>query len=291
MATRITMTPEDMAVLIDAVSYRARVAAHGSCGCGESPRASAGTGSLERARGSRELPAAGPLPDPWLAASGHTGIASCGAVADPIDWYAAFLSGSAIGPALSQAQVADVLPEGVAKATRAAIEKRIEMLVDEWCGTWRPLPVPDLDHLVPQPPRPPRPNEVPLVQMRLGVHFQTAAKAATDAALRRVYENAAGRLFQAGVDRMKTTARVRSAGVRICDDFARMIAGTLREISRKRTLLESESERLRELEGQEPRDDPKIEEVRANIVRLRSELESDRSQLQVLEEEYSAECS
>lgn len=291
MATRITMTPEDMAVLIDAVSYRARVAAHGNCGCGESPRASAGTGSLERARGSRELPAAGPLPDPWLVASGHAGIASFGAVADPIDWYAAFLAGSAIGPARLQAQVADVLPEAVAKAARDAIEKRIKMLVDEWCGTWRPFPVPVLDDLAPQPPRPPRPNEVPLVQMRLGVHFQTAAKATADTALRGVFENAAGRLFQAGVERLKTPARSRPVGVWICEDFARMIADTRQEIRRKHTLIENESERLRELERQEPRDDVEIEEVRANIVRLRSELESDRSQLQVLKEEYSAECS
>lgn len=288
MATGITLTHEEMVGLLDAVLHRARASARGDCGCDEMPQGALHTGWHLQVSGRRSVADAGPLPDSWVPGTRPDGL---GSTADAVDWYAAFLAGAAIGPVLSQAQVADVVSDDLAEAMRGEMRKRIEIHVDEWCGTWRPWPGPKWEDWYPRPPRPPRPNEVPLVQMRLGVHFQAAAKATADTALRGVFENGAGRLFQAGVDRMKTLARVRLGGVRICDDFARMIADTRGDIRRKHTLLESESERLRELEGQEPRDDAKIEEMRANIDQLRSELESDESQLQLLEEEYSAACS
>jgi hypothetical protein len=58
----------------------------------------------------------------------------------------------------------------------------------------------------------------------------------------------------------------------------------------KEGILGQSKKRRAELTDQVPRDEAKIAEVQNEINRLLTELDSDRLQLQLLEEEYAAEC-
>lgn len=285
MATSITMTMAELSSLIEAISgsletgHSSDGRTNGALPVSLSPRSSG-------------FHVAGPLPDPWISSAGLSQLVEMSPTADPVAWHAAALAGSAIGPAIAQAQVAEVLPSDLAENVMESIRNRISATVDGWCGTEpRPLPFPlthpSLGHWVP---RPPRPNEIPLVLIRMGAHFQKAAEASVSSELRSDLEKAGERLFTRGLEQLKINGPSQLHASSICSLMHRLITLSKKEMELKEGALGQEKKRLAELTDQVPRDEAKIAEVQNEINRLLTELDSDRLQLQLLEEEYAAEC-
>lgn len=286
MATSITMTMAELSSLIEAIS--------GSLETGHwSDGRTSDTPPVSLSPRSSGFHVAGPLPDPWISTTGLSQQVEMGPATDPVAWHAAALAGCAIGPAIAQAQVAEVLPSDLAENVMESIRNRISATVDEWCGTGRQtFPIP-LKHpsLGPWVPRPPRPNEIPLVLIRMGAHFQKAAEASVPAALRSDLEKAGERLFARGLEQLKINQPRQHNTSSICSMMHRFITLSKKEMDFKEGRLDQEKKRLAELTDQVPRNDAKIAEVRNEINRLLTELDSDRLHLQSLEEEYAAECS
>ena len=76
----------------------------------------------------------------------------------------------------------------------------------------------------------------------------------------------------------------------LCAMLKRFIDATKKEIKRKEDRVSNQQSLLQKLTGQPNADSALIKQIRDDIAQLQGELEQDRSQLIVLEEEFSAEC-
>lgn len=76
-----------------------------------------------------------------------------------------------------------------------------------------------------------------------------------------------------------------------CERTAEEIKSLKQEIEAKTRDLENQREHLGELQRQPTPDADRIQEIETVIQELEDELEMDRGQLSVLEEEFHAECS
>jgi septal ring factor EnvC (AmiA/AmiB activator) len=76
-----------------------------------------------------------------------------------------------------------------------------------------------------------------------------------------------------------------------CERTAEAIKALKQEIEMREHEINSQRDRLSELQKQPSQDANQIEEIKNGLQELEDELETDREQLSVLEEEYNAECS
>ena len=76
----------------------------------------------------------------------------------------------------------------------------------------------------------------------------------------------------------------------ICAMMKRFIESMKKGMKRKEDSIRRLQQRLKELSGQPNADQALIKQIRDEIQQLETELVEDRGQLNVLEEEFSAEC-
>lgn len=76
-----------------------------------------------------------------------------------------------------------------------------------------------------------------------------------------------------------------------CERTAEEINSLKQAIKIKKGEIENQREQLSELQRQPNSDPERIQEIMSGIQELEDELEADREQLNVLEEEFHAECS
>lgn len=75
-----------------------------------------------------------------------------------------------------------------------------------------------------------------------------------------------------------------------CERTAEAIKSLKQEIEMKESEINSQKEHLSQLQSQPSPDTNQIQEIETGMQELEDELETDRGQLSVLEEEYNAEC-
>ncbi|MBO1268371.1 hypothetical protein [Arthrobacter cavernae] len=194
----------------------------------------------------------------------------------------------AIDRMLGQQRLGEALGGDGSAAALAMNHAEAESLIDGVCGTpprW-PLAWPLLRH--------------PLVGgsltgsslLMVGARFLTAAERLDGNTLQPEFRAAAERLFAAGLERVANGSNdaATAPGLGICELLEKAVAADMQAIAQKEQRTEMLLERIRKLQGAPQPDLALIAVLEGRVRELQAELEFDRSQLVLLQEELTFAC-